>query len=407
MTKCRFCQSELDFVFLDLGNQPLANSYISSISSIGKESRYPLRTKLCEECFLVQVDCDVQASSIFSNYAYYSSTSTTWLKHASSYVDDISQSIKLSSDSLVVEVASNDGYLLRHFIEKGIRVMGIEPAQNIASYANQNGIPTRSVFFGSNVAKALLEEGLSANLMVANNVLAHVPDINDFVAGFKILLDRDGIATFEFPHLLNLLTKYQFDTIYHEHYSYLSLLTAIKIFNKHKLKIYDVMELDTHGGSLRIFVCHENSNNKVSDRVYELLNKEISYSLNHRRGFEGFATKVDKIKDDLLNFLRQKKSEGIKVSGYGAAAKGNTLINYCNINSDLLDVVYDKSPYKSFKFLPGSHIEVRPVEEISKNRPDILLVFPWNFRNEIMAEQHQIRGWGGQFVTAIPELSIL
>ncbi len=406
MRKCRFCEGELSLSLVDLGVQPLANSFLISVDQAIKEAKYPLHVRICENCYLVQVDKDVPAGDIFTDYAYFSSMSSTWLEHAAAYADMMINRFRLGNSSLVVEVASNDGYLLKQFVSRGIPVLGIEPAKNVANECISQGINTEITFFNRESAKVLKSRGIKSDLIVANNVLAHVPDINGFVAGFPLLLAEEGVITFEFPHLLNLIIHGQFDTIYHEHYSYLSLLTAEKIFLKHGLRIFDVDEVPTHGGSLRVYLSHLGASHKSSDNLERIIKKEKSANLDTLKGYSGFQKSAQEIRDQLLKFLRDAKENNLKVVAYGAAAKGNTLLNYCDIDGSLIGAVFDKSPYKQGKFLPGSHIPILSVNKIRDHKPDNILILPWNFADEIMNEHRYIKDWGGKFVIAIPELKV-
>jgi SAM-dependent methyltransferase len=371
------------------------------------ETYFPLKVFVCEKCWLVQVDELEKADAIFNNeYTYFSSFSTSWLNHAKSYTEYMTERFKLNLSSLVVEVASNDGYLLQYFKEKNIPVLGIEPTANTAKVAMEKGIENIVDFFGSNLAKTRISA--KADLILGNNVLAHVPDINDFVKGVKIALKPNGVNTFEFPHLLQLVEHNQFDTIYHEHFSYLSLTNLKTVFEKQGLEIFDVQELKTHGGSLRIFAKHkEDKTKQIESNVDAMLEKEASAGISTLAYYQNFQNKVEKIKYDFIDFLIQQKRLGKKIIGYGAAAKGNTLLNYCGIKgNDLIDFVVDASPYKQNKLLPGSRIPVVSKEEIEKLKPDFVVIFPWNLKEEITEQLGYIRSWGGQFVVAIPEIQI-
>ncbi|WP_025897852.1 class I SAM-dependent methyltransferase [Sneathiella glossodoripedis] len=406
--KCRFCGTELKNTFVDLGETPLANSYLKDLSEFETEKSYPLHARVCSSCFLVQVEDVVPAEEIFSDYAYFSSFSSSWVEHAKLYSERLIQKLSLNKNSLVVEVASNDGYLLQHFAEHQIPVLGIEPAANVASVAKNKNIPTEIAFFGEETAKRLSNDGYKADLIAANNVMAHVPDINDFVAGFPIILAADGVLTIEFPHLLNLIDKTQFDTIYHEHYSYLSLLTVETILRNHGLRVFDVEELPTHGGSLRVYACHDSSSiHQTSDQLKEIRLKEKSASLDCLSAYEGFAPKVEQVKKDLLSFLNTAVKNGKKVVGYGAAAKGNTLLNYCKISANQIEFVVDKNPEKQGTYLPGSHIPVYSPDKILEIKPDYVLILPWNLTQEITQQMSSIKQWDGQFVTPIPSLKII
>jgi SAM-dependent methyltransferase len=371
------------------------------------EPFYPLHVYLCERCFLAQLEAYVSPEHIFSEYAYFSSYSDTWLQHARNYTDEMVARFELASSSQVVEVASNDGYLLQYFIQKQIPALGIEPAANVARVAIEKGVPTRVAFFGAAFAQQLWEEGYGADLLLGNNVLAQVPDLNDFVAGMKRLLKPQGVITVEFPHLMRLIAENQFDTIYHEHFSYFSFITAEKIFAAHGLTLFDVEELPTHGGSLRIYARHAGDSSKpVGERVAALLDHEEQEGLTHLKYYQDFAEKVKETKRKLLEFLIQARRAGKSIAGYGAPGKGNTLLNYCGIRTDFLDYTVDRNPYKQGKFLPGTHIPIYPPEWISKTKPDYLLILPWNFKDEIMSQMGFIREWGGQFVVPIPEVKV-
>lgn len=407
--KCRFCNNELKFVFLDLHNCPHSNSFLSLSQLNEAEKYYPLKLFVCEKCFLVQVDEYKNADEIFHDeYVYFSSFSTSWLKHCERYSEKMLTEFKLNKESLIIEIASNDGYLLQYFKNKNIPVLGIEPSGGTAEVAISKGINTITRFFGESLAKELESENKKADLLIGNNVLAHVPDINDFVKGLKIILKEDGLITMEFPHLQKLIEQSQFDTVYHEHFSYLSFTTVNKIFESHGLSLFDVEEIPTHGGSLRIYAQHKNysSVRAVKENVELLKEKERKAGLTEIEYYEGFQNKVNKIKDELLEFLINQKRNGRKVAAYGAAAKGNTLLNYCGIKSDHVNFVVDASPYKQNKFLPGSHIPVVKENELKKFKPDYVLILPWNIKEEIMEQLNYVKNWGGKFVTAIPELNI-
>lgn len=402
---CRFCQTPLEYSFVDLGMSPPSNSYLNSDQLGSMERFYPLHAHVCSSCFLVQLDEFESPEQIFSDYAYFSSYSQSWLDHAGNYVDHMIADFGIGSSHQVIEIASNDGYLLQYFKEKEIPVLGIEPAANVAKVAEEKGIPCLVEFFGVSTARKLVEEGRRADLLLGNNVLAHVPDINDFVAGMKILLSSDGVITMEFPHLLKLMEFNQFDTIYHEHFSYLSLLTVKQIFAKHGLSIFDVEELDTHGGSLRVYANHSgNVSSNVSDGVRSLLGREIEFGLDDIETYVHFAEKVHQTKRDLLSFLIHAKNEGKTIVGYGAAAKGNTLLNFCGIRHDFIDYVVDLSPHKQNLFLPGTHLPIYSPDKIKETRPDYLLILPWNIKDEVMEQMAHIREWGGRFIVPIPKV---
>lgn len=405
---CLSCGAELKLSFVDLGTSPLSNAFLPEDRLSRSELHHPLKTFVCERCLLVQLPRHERRENIFDgNYAYFSSFSESWLEHAKAYADRMIPAAGLGAESLVVEIASNDGYLLRWFKDSGIPVLGIEPTRNTAEAALAMGIPTRVAFFGKALAEELRAEGLQADLMAANNVLAHVPDIHDFVEGFQILLRRDGIATFEFPHLLRLMEHNQFDTIYHEHFSYLSLHVVERILAAHGLAVHDVEELGTHGGSLRVFASPIASGREAGAHVETVRSMEREAGLDAINGYEGFAARVERVKDDLLRFLLQAKREGKAVVGYGAPAKGNTLLNYCGVRSDLLAYTVDRSPHKQGRFLPGVRIPIFGPERIAETRPDYVLILPWNLKDEIMGQMAGIRSWGGRFVLPIPRLEIL
>ncbi len=405
---CRFCGAALTHEFIDLANAPPSNSFLTEEQLNEPEVFYPLKLYVCNSCFLVQIDEYKKSGAIFnSGYVYYSSFSRTWLAHAKRYAEMMIGKFGYDCNSRVVEIASNDGYLLQYFHERGIPVLGIEPAEGTAAEARKKGIETTVDFFGRKLARHLADTDKKADLLIGNNVLAHVPDINDFVAGLKIALKPSGIITMEFPHLMRLIDNCQFDTIYHEHFSYLSFMTVKTIFNHHGLDLFDVEELPTHGGSLRIFAGHaENRTRKISERIDALLEKETARGLGALDCYRGFQEKADSIKCELLGFLIEQKKHNKKVAAYGAAAKGNTLLNYCGVRNDLVAFVVDASPHKQGKYLPGSHIPVVNEEDIKKHKPDYVLVLPWNIKEEIMEQLNYIREWNGRFVTAIPRLEI-
>ena len=405
---CRFCGTELKYVFVDLGEAPPSNSFLNAAQLDKPESYFPLKIFVCSNCFLVQVDEYKKASEIFDNeYAYFSSYSTSWLAHAKTYTEKMVDRFGISKNSLVVEIASNDGYLLQYFKEKEIHVLGIEPTESTAKVAREKGIESITEFFGEDFAKKLTSENRKADLLLGNNVLAHVPDINDFVKGLKVALKMEGVITMEFPHLVKLIENNQFDTIYHEHFSYFSFTTVCRIFEAHGLVMFDVDEIPTHGGSLRIYAGNkEDTSKSISDKVGELLERENSIGISDLNYYKGFGEKVNGIKKELLQFLLEQKNAGKKVAAYGAAAKGNTLLNYCGIKNDVISFVVDASPHKQGKFLPGSHIPIVAEEEIKKNKPDFIIIFPWNIKEEIINQLNFIREWGGQFVISIPELEI-
>ena len=405
---CRFCGEPLHHVFLDLGKTPLANSYLKKKNLDQVEPKYSLRVHICESCLLVQAQPVVTAEHIFSDYAYFSSYSSTWLEHAENYSSMIIDKLGLGPESLVVEIASNDGYLLKNFVVMGIPCLGVEPAANVAEVAIGNQVPTEIRFFGEKTAKTLLDKYQSANLIIANNVLAHVPDLNDFMRGFKTMLEADGTITVEFPHILQLIQNVEFDTIYHEHYSYFSLFTLEKIFRHHGLAIYDAEELPTHGGSLRIYACHQDNarSHSTSSRMKNIRVKEENADMQRLQGYMGMQEKVKAIKASFLDFLQQAKSTGKKVAAYGAAAKGNTFLNVCGATSEAIDFVADKNTHKQGCYLPGSHIPILPPNAMIEKKSDFVLILPWNLEKEIRDEWQIIKSWGGKFVTAIPALKI-
>lgn len=404
---CRHCNHKLTHVFCDLQTCPPSNAMVKLDQSNFPEIYFPLKVYVCEKCWLVQVDELEKAESIFNNeYTYFSSYSISWLAHAKSYADYMTTRFGYNSESLIVEIASNDGYLLQYFKEKNIRVLGVEPTANTAQVSIDKGIENIVDFFGTKLASEKLAQ--KADLILGNNVLAHVPDINDFVKGVKIALKPNGVNTFEFPHLCKLVAQNQFDTIYHEHFSYLSLTAVKSIFEAQGLEIFDVQKLGTHGGSLRVFSKHkEDTSKKVEDSVSKLLEEEINLGVNTLAYYQNFQLKVDKIKYDFISFLIEQKRLGKKIIGYGAAAKGNTLLNYCGIKgNDLIDYVVDASPYKQGKLLPGSRIPVVSKDEIEIYKPDFVIIFPWNLKSEISQQFDFIRNWGGEFIICIPKLEI-
>jgi 2-polyprenyl-3-methyl-5-hydroxy-6-metoxy-1,4-benzoquinol methylase len=404
---CRFCNADLKRTFVDLGRSPLANSLLSADDIERGEASYPLHAYVCDNCLLVQLQEFERAENIFNDYLYFSSFSQLWLQHCREYAEQMTRRFALDGRSLVVEVASNDGYLLQYFRERGIGVLGVEPAANVAKVAQEKGIATEVAFFGAETARRLAAAGKSADLMAANNVLAHVPDLHDFVAGFKLLLKPAGTATFEFPHLLRLIEERQFDTIYHEHFSYFSLFVVEKIFVRHGLRIYDVETLPTHGGSLRLFVCHADAPFARTGRVDDLIARERAAGLDRIETYASFANAVIDIKCELLDFLIKARKSGKSVVGYGAPAKGNTLLNYCGVGPELLSYTVDVSPHKQGRYLPGIQIPIHAPEHVLQTKPHYVLILPWNIKEEIMDQMGAIRQWGGRFVTAIPKLTIL
>ena len=400
---CRFCSTSLKEVFADLGVSPLANSYLREDQLSKMEPHYPLKAWVCGSCMLVQLEEFESPAGIFSDYAYFSSFSTSWLAHAERYVQDMIARFGFDSKSQVIEIASNDGYLLQYFQAAGVPVLGIEPAANVAQAAIAKGIPSRTVFFGRDTAR-----DLKADLLIGNNVYAHVPDLHSFTEGLKIALKPDGVITLEFPHLLRLMEEAQFDTIYHEHFSYLSLMTVQQIFTRHGLTVFDVEELPTHGGSLRVFGRHaENTKREITSRVESLLARERAAGLDRLDAYRNFTDKIKRVKCDVLAFLIQAGREGKTVAGYGAPAKGNTLLNYCGIGPELVAFTVDRSPHKQGQYLPGTRIPIYHPDAIEQTRPDYVLILPWNLKDEITEQMKVIRSWGGRFVVAIPALEVL
>ncbi len=404
---CRFCGNQLKHTFVDLGMSPMANSYIKVDQAQNMEPFFPLHTYVCEKCFLVQLMEFESPESIFTDYAYFSSFSDSWLQHANKYVNAMISRFGFNAQSQVIEIASNDGYLLQYFKENNVPVLGIEPAENVAKTAIEKGIKTISKFFGAQTATELSEAGTQGDLLIGNNVLAHVPNVNDFVKGLKIALKPNGIVTMEFPHLMRLMEENQFDTIYHEHFSYFSFITVKAIFETQGLKMFDVDELKTHGGSLRIYACHkENNTHTVEDNVQNLINKEMEMGFNTISHYLSFSENVKETKRKILDFLVKEKRAGKTIAGYGAPAKGNTLLNYCGIRTDFIDYTVDRSPHKQDHLLPGVHIPIMGPDEISKSKPDYLVILPWNLKEEIMGQMADIRQWGGKFVVFIPEVKV-
>lgn len=406
---CRFCSTPLRVTFANLGMSPISNDFIAVERAQSMEPFYPLHAYVCEECFLVQLIDFEKAENIFSDeYLYFSSYSESWLRHAKNYAEARIECEKLTGKSLVVEIASNDGYLLQYFKQAGIPVLGIEPTANTAKVAlEERGIPSEVAFFGRETATRLAAKGIRADLMAANNVLAHVPDVNDFVSGYRILLKPDGIANVEFPHLLSQIENRQFDTIYHEHFSYLSFTIAHRIFAAHGMRVFDMEELTTHGGSLRLFICHaDNAARPDTPRVAAMLERESAAGLDKIETYQRFSEEVVKTKCDLLDFLITARRQGKSVVGYGAPAKGNTLFNYCGIGPELVEFTVDRSPHKIGRLLPGVRLPIREPEAIFERRPDYVLIMPWNLKDEIIEQMAGIREWGGQFVTPIPTVKI-
>jgi SAM-dependent methyltransferase len=403
---CRFCGAPLSHVFADLGMSPLSNSYVRPEQLHQMEPFFPLTTYVCKTCFLVQLPAVETPENIFSDYAYFSSYSESWLEHARRYCAAMKERLGLSAESQVIEIASNDGYLLQYFAQAGVPVLGIEPAANVAEVARTKGVATIVKFFGVATATELAAAGRQADLLLGNNVLAHVPDINDFVAGLRLALKLNGTITMEFPHLMQLMIGNQFDTIYHEHFSYFSLLTVRQIFAAHGLTVFDADELPTHGGSLRIYAAHADVA-EVRPSVAALEAREREFGLDRIDTYLGFAEQVRQTKRSLLQFLIRAKEEGKRVVGYGAPAKGNTLLNYCGVRTDFLDFTVDRSPHKQGLFLPGTRIPIHGPEKIAETKPDYVLILPWNLRNEIVEQMRHVREWGGRFVVPIPRVKVL
>lgn len=406
---CRFCQQSLTDVFIDLVNSPASNSFLTKEQLSEPETYYPLKVYTCSNCYLVQIDEYKKSDAIFSDdYVYFSSYSKSWLAHAKSYTEKMIARFGFNQQSRVVEIASNDGYLLQYFKENNVPVLGIEPTDNTAEVARSKGIETVGEFFGTALAKTFAAEGRKADLLLGNNVLAHVPNIVDFVKGMQILLNENGVITMEFPHLLQLVENNQFDTIYHEHFSYISFYSVKQIFEAQGLQMFDVEELPTHGGSLRIYAKHAADNSKpISPNVEALLQKEISKGLNTLAYYDTFQEQALKVKLDFTSFLLNQKSAGKHVAGYGAAAKGNTLLNYCGVKKDLVDFVVDANPHKQNKWLPGSQIPVVNEDYLKEAKPDYVVIFPWNLKEEIVKQLHYISDWGGKFVIPIPQLEVI
>ncbi len=407
--KCRHCGAEITLTLIDLGSAPPSNAYLTKLTMRRPEKWFPLKVLVCESCWLVQAEAYSRAAELFNDeYAYFSSFSAIWLAHAEHYVSVMVERFGLRTDSYVVEVASNDGYLLQYVKQRGIPCLGIEPTASTASAARLMGIETLEEFFGVGLAQKLVDQGKHADLMVANNVLAHVPNIDDFVRGFVLMLKPQGVATFEFPHLMQLIEYKQFDTIYHEHFSYLSFSTVDQIFRANGLTVFDVEELDTHGGSLRVFAQRTDAGkHPISEKVIELLDREAAAGMNRTSYYQGFQEQANKVKNDFLAFLLEAKRQGKAVAAYGAAAKGNTLLNYAGIRPDLLPYVVDKNPNKQGKYLPGSRIPIVAETHLRNKRPDYVVILPWNLKTEIMEQLSYILDWGGVFVTAVPELKII
>ena len=406
-SRCRFCNSTLKHTFVDLGMSPLCQTHIEEKQLNHMEPFYPLHAYVCNECFLVQLDEYVAPQDIFSEYAYFSSYADSWVQHAKRYTDQVVERFNLNAESFVVEIASNDGYLLQHFVDKNIPVLGVEPAANVAEVAREKGIRTTVQFFGTDTARKLSTEYGKANLLLGNNVLAHVPNLNDFVAGMKLMLAPDGVITMEFPHLLRLMENNQFDTIYHEHFSYFSFSTVEKVFAAHELTLFDVEEIKTHGGSLRIYGRHaEDTGKSVTKQVVELRQREKNLGFTDLKIYADFEETVKETKRKILEFLIQAKRDGHTVVGYGAPGKGNTLLNYCGIRQDFIDYTVDRSPYKQGKYTPGTRIPICNPDKIRETKPDYIFILPWNLKEEIMGQLGYVREWGGKFVVPIPEVEV-
>lgn len=405
--QCRFCGTSLHRTFVDLGLSPLCETYPAASDFHRGEVYYPLHVYVCEKCFLVQLEEYESAESIFTDYAYFSSYSDSWLKHSENYCNKVKSRFRLNEESFVVEVASNDGYLLQYFVRQGVPVLGIEPAANVAKVAVEKGVPTLVRFFGTELANELTADGRSADLVLGNNVLAQVPDLNDFVEGLKILLKPDGVLTLEFPHLLKLIELNEFDTIYHEHFSYFSMLTTVRIMEAHGLKVFDVDELKSHGGSLRVYACRrECSKHVLQPSVAKVLADEQIAGLSSPEGYETFARQVRATKLALVAFLLTAAKQGKSVAGYGAPGKSATLLHYCGIGKDLIEYTVDRSPYKQGRFLPGNHIPIFHPDRIRQTQPDYVVILPWNLKDEIMEQLRFIQDWGGRFVVPIPKVAV-
>ena len=408
MNKCRFCGSVLELTFVDLGMSPLCESYLNENELNRVEPFYPLHLYVCENCFLVQLQEYVDPEEIFTEYAYFSSYSQSWLEHAKRYSENMVKRFKINQNSFVVEIASNDGYLLQNFIENKIPVLGIEPAANVAKVAMKKNINTMVEFFSEKLAEEIIKNNEKADLIIGNNVLAQVPDLNDFIKGVKTLLAPNGIITFEFPHLMHLVKQRQFDTIYHEHFSYFSFYTIEKIFSYHGLKIFDVEELKTHGGSLRIYGCHiEDSTKLISKNVDRLRNNEIVEGISKVEYYTNFQEEIFALKREILDFFIKAKEKNKIICGYGAPGKGNTLLNFCGIRTDFLEFTVDRNPYKQGKFLPGTHIPIYSPEKIAERKPDYIFILPWNLKDEIINQLSFTGKWGAKFIIPIPKIEII
>jgi hypothetical protein len=405
---CRFCGTQLAHLLVDLGMSPLCESYVSEDAYNRMERFYPLRVFVCQECYLAQLDEYVSPADIFTEYAYFSSYADSWVSHAWRYCEEMTRRLGLGRDSMVVEVASNDGYLLQHFVERGIPCYGVEPAANVARVAIEKGVPTEIVFFGTDTANRLAADGRMADLVIGNNVLAQVPRLNDFVAGLKRLMKPHAVVTIEFPHLLRLLEDNQFDTIYHEHYYYFSLIAVERVFGRHGITLFDVEQLPTHGGSLRIFGRHRDDVAKpVTDRVVALREAEHAAGLTSLDAYRDFSKQVQETKRAILSFLIEAARAGKSVAAYGAPGKGNTLLNYCGIKTDLIEYTCDRNPYKQGKYLPGSRIPIRAPEQLARTRPDYVVIMPWNFKDEIVEQLRHVAEWSGKLVVFIPRITII
>jgi len=406
--RCRHCKTELQQVFLDLGHAPPSNAYLSEAALRAPEMTYPLKLFVCDNCWLVQTEDYAEADKLFSgDYAYFSSTSQGWLLHAKNYCQKITRLLQLNKDSFVIEVASNDGYLLKNFIAAGIPCLGIEPTDSTADAAESIGVPVLREFFGVSTATKLTKNGQRADLICGNNVYAHVPDINDFTNGLRIALKPGGTVNLEFPHLKNLIEQNQFDTVYHEHFSYLSLTTVIRIFEQAGLRIFDLEQLPTHGGSLRIYACHQDDSRPATSAVSAMIAEEKAFGLQDIAIYQAFQNKADKVKNDFLAFLIEQKRAGKSVAAYGAAAKGNTLMNYAGLKRDLISFVCDAAPSKQKKFMPGNHLPIHHPAELARQKPDWVVILPWNIAAEVLQQQEQIKSWGGKFVIAVPAMKVL
>jgi len=408
LPNCRGCGATLNFTLVDLGMSPLCESFVPAERFNQMEPFFPLHVYVCEQCYLAQLEEYVSPEEIFTEYAYFSSYADSWVQHAKDYTELMTQRFGLDAQSQVVELASNDGYLLQHFVAMNIPALGIEPAANVAAVAIEKGVPTLVEFFGRKFATELAEQGKKADLLLGNNVLAQVPDLNDFVGGMKILLKPDGVITMEFPHLLKLMQENQFDTIYHEHFSYFSILATEKLFASHGLTLFDVEEIPTHGGSLRIYARHSDAADiSASDRLKKVRTDEANAGLDEMSSYSDFSDQVIETKRKILTFLIEARRAGKTIAGYGAPGKGNTLLNYCGIRTDFIDYTVDRNPYKHGRFLPGTRIPIFDTTKIAETKPDYVFILPWNFKDEIMEQLAYIREWGGQFVIPIPELTII